>query len=203
MAKAKARDPYAKQPGETTAQWLSRIARHDQAQRDKSEPIVPAIALANGDYIDEFVTDDANCKVQTKLNRGGSPVMRWLRSNRLSEGQMLVIQHCLHLWAIAGLNPRVTAAYGERIGGSDYESERRVNSYVEALADLRRIGKYIPAPYMAVFENVCRFDEPAGVAGSRLGGSSRSNEDRAHTIVCMVADIIAMREGLIPVSRIT
>jgi hypothetical protein len=38
----------------------------------------------------------------------------------------------------------------------------------EALDDLKRIKSYIPAKYWAVFENVCRFDETAGFAGSAL-----------------------------------
>ena len=203
MAKANTKtDPYAKRAGENDLQWRSRIARHEQAERVRSEPIVPAVALAHGDYSDEFVRDDDNTIARVKLNHGGSPVMRWHRAKRLTDSQLLAINHCVRLWAIAGLNPRVTGHYGERIPAGDYESERRVNSYIEAKADLRRIERYIPPAYFSVFENVCRFDEPAGVAGSRLGFGERSGQDRAHTIVCFVADIIAMKENLAPVDRI-
>lgn len=203
MAKTNTKiDPYTKRRDETDLQWRSRVARHEQAQRDRSEPLVPAEAMAHGDYADAFVRSDDDTIARVKLNRGGTPVMRWARDKRLSDTQMLAISHCLRLWALAGINPRVTGQYGERIPGGDHESERRVSSYVEALADLRRIKDYIPCQWFGIFENVCRFDEPAGIAGSRLGFGNRSAQDRAHTVVCMVADVIAMREGLVPVSYI-
>ena len=80
--------------------------------------------------------------------------------------------------------------------------ERRTLNLIEAREDLYRIMNYTPRPYWDVFENVCRHDEPAGIAGSRLGFGSRSAQDRAHTIVCFVADVIAMREGMLPTVRI-
>ena len=213
MAKTNTKtDPYAKRREETDLQWRSRIARHDQAQRDKSEPLVPVEAMAHGQYVDDFVRADDNTIARAKINRGGTPVMRWAAANRLSDTQMLAISHCLQLWALAGLNPRTTASWEQRIGGSDHESERRVNAYVEANASLRKISGfargdlwmagYIPRDYWAIFEQVCRWDEPAGVAGSRLGYSERSGGAVAHTIVCMVADVIAREERLVTVSRI-
>ncbi len=203
MAKTKTLDPYAKRAGENDLQWRSRVARFEQDHRDRSEPLVPAEAMKHGAYGDEFVLHaETGTKVQTKLNRGGSPVMRWTREGRLSDTQMLAIAHCLHLWGLTGTEGRVTSHYGERIGGSDHENERRANTIIEAMADLRRIMAYIPGGYFGIFENVCRFDEPAGIAGQAIGYSNRANEARAHTIVCMVADLIAMREGLIPTTRI-
>lgn len=135
------------------------------------------------------------------INRGGTPIMRWIDAGKLSETQALAIQTCYRLWALTGLEQRTTANYGERIPGAG-DNDARAAVEIEAREDLHRIQGYIPAPYWAVFENVCRFDEPAGVAGSRLGFGNRSAEDRAHTTVCFVADLIAMRERLLPVSRI-
>lgn len=135
------------------------------------------------------------------INRGGTPVMRWIAANKLSDTQALAIQLCYRLWALVGLEQRTTAAYGERIAGNAEISDQRSAMLIEAREDLHRIQDYIPGGYWTIFENVCRFDEPAGIAGSRMG-SARGAEDRAHTIVCFVADIIAMNERLIPVSRI-
>lgn len=135
------------------------------------------------------------------INRGGTPIMRWIASGKISETQGLAIQTCYRLWALVGLEQRTTASYGERIAGGD-ASEQRAALLIEAREDLYRIQDYIPAPYWEIFQNVCRFDEPAGVAGSRMGFGSRSSEDRAHTVVCFVADIIAMKERLVPVTRI-
>jgi hypothetical protein len=135
------------------------------------------------------------------VNRGGTPVMRWIAAGKLTETQELAIQTCYRLWALVGLEQRTTAAYGESIQGGSAESERRTTMLIEAREDLYRIMGYIPKTYWQCFENVVRFDEPAGVAGSKLG-TGRGSEDRAHTIVCFVADLIAMHERLVPVVRI-
>ena len=139
---------------------------------------------------------------QRILNRGGTPVARWLATGKLSDTQHIAIQHCLRLWDMVGINQRTTASYGERVPASFTMDERRTLNLIEAREDLYRIMNYTPRPYWDVFENVCRHDEPAGIAGSRLGFGSRSAQDRAHTIVCFVADLIAMREGMLPTVRI-
>lgn len=136
------------------------------------------------------------------FNRGGTPVMRWMTAGKLSDTQAIAIQLCYRLWGIAGLSQRTTAAYGERMPVMLHQDESRALIEIEAREDLHRIMDYVPGPYWQVFENVCRYDEPAGVAGSRMGFGNRSAEDRAHTIVCFVADIIAMKERLTPTVRI-
>ena len=141
---------------------------------------------------------------QRIVNRGGTPVMRWLQAGKLSETQALAIQLCYSLWGRAGITQRVTANYGDRLPGNAPQSEDQANSELTARRDLHRVQGYFNGleAWWGVFENVCRFDEPAGVAGSKLGFGNRSAEDRAHTTVCFVADIIATKEGLIPVARI-
>ena len=136
------------------------------------------------------------------INRGGTPVMRWITSGRLTDTQALAINTCYRLWEMVGIKQRTTAAYGERIAAADWIDEQRALTLIEAQQDLDRIKDYIPAAWWSVFENVCRFDEPAGVAGSKLGFGERTGDARAHTVVCMVADIIAMRERLTPVVRL-
>lgn len=135
------------------------------------------------------------------VNTGGTPVMRWIKAGKINETQALAIQLCYRLWDLAGIRQRTTANYGEQIGGEGDPVEWRAVTEIEARENLHRVQDYFPGAlkgYWSVFENVCRHDEPAGVAGSRLGFGARSAEDRAHTIVCFVADVIAMNERLIP-----
>lgn len=180
MAKAK-RKPKPDEPGDT-----------------------PTIAqLANGLYERTSLPspDGGNRVAQVHINRGGTPVERWKAQGRITETQQLAIGLCQRLWRLVGTEGSVTANYGQRIAGRAVE-ELRIAMLIEARGDLYRIQDYIPAPYWDVFQNVCRFDEPSGVAGSRLGFGKRSAHDKAHTVVCMVADFIAMREGLLPVERV-
>lgn len=149
-----------------------------------------------GGYVrTEFIHADLGQRVIAYINRGGTPVMRWIEDGKLSDSQQRAIAHCIFLWQRCGLEQRVTANYGERIPGGG-NNELRAANEIEARDDLHRIKGYIPRAYFEVFENVVRFDEPAGVAGSKLGFGNRSACDRAHQVVCFVADIICMNERL-------
>lgn len=190
---------YKRQAGETTLQYVARISRHEQNQRDRTRPIVSTEAANHGAYVDEFVTHgETSTKVQTKRNVKASPLAYWKAQNMLTATQEAAISYCIRLWEFLPPMPATTAQYGERIPSSDsgHESEAAVNAWLDAIDDLRRVEGYIPRSYWQVFENCIRFDEPAGVAGSSLGYSGRSGKAKAHVIVCFVADIIAMKEGL-------
>ncbi|QQN73942.1 hypothetical protein [Croceicoccus sp. YJ47] len=196
MGKAKARDRNAKRRDESDVQFRSRLARQRQNERDRNEPIVPKEAQAHGDYHTAFVTHaETNTKAHVVMNRGGCPVSRWKAAGRLSDTQVGAIDLCHHLWALAGLKTKMTANYGERIPGCG-NSERFAINEIEARDDLHRIKGYVPAKYWDIYENVVRFDEPAGVAGSTLARNTRSGMDAAFVVVCFVADVIAMKEGL-------
>ena len=152
--------------------------------------------LANGDYVREFVTNgDTSTKSMAHINRGGSPVIRWHSTGKLDDRQLAIIHWVQRLWTLAGATQRLTAQYGERIP-SAASVELMAARTLAATEDLDRIKGYIPARYFDVFENVCRWDMPAGVAGGELGFGPRSSIDRAHTIVCFVADVIGMKEGM-------
>jgi len=152
--------------------------------------------IAKGGYVrEDFIHGETAKGVTPHINRGGTPVMRWIDDGKLSDTQQRAIAHCLYLWHMCGLEQRVTANYGERIMGQG-DSEARASNEIEARQDLHRIKDYVPASYFSVFENVVRFDEPAGVAGSKLGFGKHSACNRAHTVVCFVSDIIAMKERL-------
>ena len=66
----------------------------------------------------------------------------------------------------------------------------------EALTELHILKTSIPTRYWDVYENVCRFDEEAGVAGSKIANNTRSAVDAAKTTVAFVASLVAMRGGL-------
>ena len=154
--------------------------------------------LAHGGYIRDFVTHVETATKATAYRAAHDPVERWELANRLSDSQMIAIGLVRRLWRLAGLSQKVTASYGERIPGEGNMEVRAANE-IDARHDLHRIQDYFPGPlqtYYSVFENVVRHGEPAGVAGSRLGFGERTGSERAHTIVCFVADVIAMKERL-------
>lgn len=156
--------------------------------------------LANGDYGSTSLPDPTggNRVAQVKINRGGTPIARWKRESLLTDNQCVAIDHCINLWARSGYRQKLTAEYGERIGGMG-SAEYMSASAIDARKSLHKIIDYFPGPlrtYFGVFENICRFDMPAGVAGGELSRSHRTADARAHQVVCFVADIIFEKEKL-------
>jgi len=126
-------------------------------------------------------------------NRGGNAVHRWKAAGLLSDGQQAAILHCERLWGLTDTSGRLVANLDRTVFGCPGDGNL---AEIEARDDLKRIKGYFPETYWNVFENVCRFDEPAGTAGSRLANNARSAIDAARLCVCMVADMIVMRERL-------
>lgn len=197
MAKAKT-NPKARQPGESFLAHQSRLARERQEQRDRSQPLVTPEAERHGDYRDETIFEHNEqghpIRIVAKVNRGGTPVCRWIAQKRLSQGQQDAIRYVTRLWALTGLKTALTANYGERIQGGGNVELRAANE-IEARDDLRRIQSYVPHAYFDVFENVVRHGIAAGTAGEALGHATRDAKHTAYLTVCFVADVIAMREG--------
>lgn len=193
---------YKREAGETALQYASRITRYETNQRDKSKPLVSPDVEKHGAYqwADVHQIDAAGneSKAATKRNTKASPLAYWKAQNMLTATQEAAIAYCIRLWEFLPPMPATTAQYGERIPSSDsgHESEAAVNAWLDAIDDLRRVEGYIPRSYWQVFENCIRFDMPAGVAGSDLGFTGRSGRTKAHLIVCFVADLVAMKEGL-------
>lgn len=132
---------------------------------------------------------------ERRIINNHDPVMRWIALGRLSESQQQAIGYVRRLWEIAGLERPVTANYGAVARGGGC-AERRAAIEIDAREDLHRVQDYVPGQYWSVFELVCRFGEPAGVAGSSMGAGGKAAQTRAHTIVCFVADVVAMKERL-------
>jgi hypothetical protein len=150
---------------------------------------------ATAPLVNRFAEQHMDCarNLRFVLNQSSTTIMRWTRdkNNPLTDGQQAAILHCQRLWAKLRA-PRLVVDM-EATGGGDGAA---FNIHqIEALDDLHRIAKPF-GDYWNVFENVCRHDLPAGVAGSHLMTNRRSAETAARTIVAFVADMIAMRENL-------
>lgn len=156
---------------------------------------VPLAQIARGGHVRHDVKLGAGERAQTLttlMNRGGTAVDRWYRDRQLSDLQVKAIEHCQSLWERAGTvhglvaNPMRVAGHSNTSGWSQQE----------ALDDLASYRRRVPAKYWDVFERVCRWDEPAGTAGSSLATNSRASLVSARLCVALVADLIVMWRGL-------
>lgn len=164
-------------PPRTELEALSRELRKEAA--NEVVPLVNPYAAKQGNYVSE-----GN---KTKRNRGGTPIARWKADGVLNEGQCLAIDYCIRLWERAGrqqltMDPTKVVGLPPTSGWSQQE----------ALDELAHFKGQLPRAAWEVYENVCRFDMPAGTAGSVLANNSRSSIDAARVCVVFVADLIVM-----------
>lgn len=161
-------------------------AMHDRAVAEGlAPPTVNAHAMRHGDF---------ETHLGRTINRGGTALERWRTAKLLSDTQVSAIIYCQKMWAKLGSPSRGQVADYLRLprGADDPGTEALDASY-----RLAQIAEPFPHVFWAVFENVCRFDEPAGLIGSRLLDRPHATAaDAARLCVCMVADMIAMRERL-------
>lgn len=130
-----------------------------------------------------------NAQYTVLINRGGTAVERWVandKSGLFEEGQQRAIRYTQSLWQRA--DGQLKAVDTTRDVVDDYIDGM---SQQEALDELGKLKARVPRPYWDCYENVCRFDEEAGKAGSRLASNSRSAVDAAKTTVAFTASLIA------------
>lgn len=192
MGRKTNRSRKALTPEQVTAR-IEQRRRIDIANK-ATEIGVPIMQIQNGDYAIADVPIREGGRVttlRTLVNRGGTPVARWKSAKLLSDSQVAAIDHCEAMWAMLNGKALVANLDGTRGGnmGNGWAEQ-------EALDDLHRIKGYIPPKWWAIFESVCRFDEPAGFAGSRITDNSNEQVAAARTTVQFVADIIAMKERI-------
>jgi hypothetical protein len=144
--------------------------------------LVNRFAASQGDY---------TRNLRFVSNQESTAVARWQRDKTLTDGQLAAINHCQQLWAKLGSQCLVMDF--DKVHGLPHGDGY---SQHEALAEIHRIKSGFPHDYWDVYERVCRFDEPAGVAGSRLANRKRSAEIAARCVVAFIADLISMRERL-------
>jgi hypothetical protein len=128
--------------------------------------------------------------INVLINRGGTAVERWIANDKaglFEEPQQRAIRYTQGLWIRADGQLRAVDLTREVV-------DQQIDglSQQEALDELAWLKGQLPRLYWEVYENVCRFDEEAGSAGSRLASNSRSAIDAAKTSVAFTASLIAM-----------
>lgn len=180
------------------------MGRKNRNARAKAMPVIediespPAEQIAKGGWSREFVVNETTGQQTLAYrNTGHDPVSRWLAANKIDHRQKAAIDTVRRLWDIVGIRQRITASYGERVLGGGCV-ELHAAHIIDAMRDLERIEGYFHGlrQWWAVFENVCRYGEPAGQAGAAVGFAPKSAQTRALTTVQFVADIIAERERI-------
>lgn len=162
---------------------------------------IPARQIERGGLIRTTVVDlDGSLggrrmsMVPVLLNRGGTAVERWLAyderrptSQRLfGEHERRAIQYTQNLWTRADGGLSAVDLSADRVDQPLGWAQQ------EAIVELKRIAERVPRPFWQCYENVVRWDEEAGAAGSRLANNSRSAIDAARTTVAFTASLIAM-----------
>jgi len=175
-----------------------RQAARPVAERTKNdnEPLVNSFAASKGDYVEGTVVDLSGelggkrmSMSRVMLNRGGTAVDRWIANDKnelFGESEQRAIRYTQNLWVRAEGNLKAIDHSADVVDAPLGWSQQ------EALVELGKLTERIPRPYWECFENVCRFDQEAGVAGSRIASNSRSSIDAAKTTVAYTASLIAM-----------
>ncbi|MCH4893993.1 hypothetical protein GO308_12795 [Sphingomonas sp. SFZ2018-12] len=195
----------------------ARRLRKQEENARASAPLINPFAAAHGDYERVPIVDTSgehgegrNRVFWAMVNRGGTPIARWIaaeerqaateidmqvpakdRRRRLfGEIEQRAVRYCIGLWEAA-----------EGRGATDPTRERIIGSgdgwaQQEALDELAYLKREIPAGYWDVWENVVRFDQEAGTAGSSLANNKRSAIDAAKVCCAFVASLIAQKAGL-------
>lgn len=169
-------NPLKQQPGETWLQWQSRLARARDLAESAKQPLVTPEAAANGDYKEGWTEIDG-MRARVMINRGGSTIQRWLNSpadDIMDDSERAAIRYCQRLWARLDYHAPCMVVVD---CGTDGMAEH------EALAELAALKIRLPSRHWAVFENICRFEQPATDRHSRL-------------TVAFVAGMIALWRGL-------
>jgi hypothetical protein len=147
------------------------------------------------DFTLQEVTEGGKRKEKTLrvvMNRGGTTVERWHRAGKLDDRQMTAIAIYEGAWRRHIGEPRVVANWSAVIVRQATAAlELRAASQHDARQLLRLFDQDIffrrGLDDFNVWQNVVIFDEPAGVAGSRLGFASQ----QAQAVACFVIQSVA------------
>ncbi|MBH9537515.1 hypothetical protein [Novosphingopyxis sp. YJ-S2-01] len=179
-----------KHSGETETQFRSRLARVKDLEAQRGRDLVNPFQEKQGDYRSRFVHhDETGTKTQTKVNRGGSSLERWIASGKFEQGEQKAIRHCQGLWERA--KPTDHDPSRMRVDGQGPEGL----SQQEALDTLSDYKRRIPSVYWSVFEDVARHEVAGDRAGLPLAGNRRSAIDAARLATGFCAGMIAVWEG--------
>ena len=170
---------------------LAEIAKQLEAKKRKVKP--KAVKAAPVVPIDEFTArHGAYVRDGTKLrNAHVDTVARWKSMGLISETQARAIELCQDLWERAGSPPGLVMDL-LKIPGMPGGTGASQHDALRQLAEMRDGFKPPVDTYFDVFENVVRWNEPGGVAGSRWANDDGRASQSALMCVRFVADMIAM-----------
>lgn len=167
------------------------------------DQLVTPEARAHGDYvIEETSVTEGEFDGQTKgkmsvvRNRGGTTVERWANSGSLSRSQVEAIGLYVRCWRLHIGEQRVTANWSLVASFRGTPADDFVSSRLHAKNMLdhwdEEVFFAIGFQRFQVWQNVVLYDEPAGVAGGRLGYRSDRADAAAKATVQMIADMLAL-----------
>jgi hypothetical protein len=135
---------------------------------------------------------------QVVKNRGGTAIDRWHARGDLDGDALNAVQAYQSAWHLFLGMPRVTANWSLAggSGGAGGVEERNIVAKLQAKELLQYLDDEVffgkPLGYFDLWQNVVIHDEPAGVAGGRLGFRNDGAEAAAKAIVLMLAGEIAI-----------
>jgi hypothetical protein len=183
----------------------SKSALAQALDRSMVNQLVSPEAQAKGDYrpVDfklQEVTEGGKRvekTIRVVRNMGGSPIERWHRSGAFDERQVAAILFYQQAWHMHIGEPRTVANWSAVIVRAAVGAiEIYAGSRLAAKESLRLLDQEVffrePVDHFHVWQNVVIWDEPAGVAGSRVGFlSTKQSEAAARLIVGSMAHKIA------------
>ena len=171
----------------TPEQLAARIAR---------EIGMPEAQIERGGLQQEEVVDLASRRSIGRTVRVLYPslVDRWFAQGGIGfeEPQKRAVDHVRRLWNAIGGQGRLVANL-DSIGAGGGGPRQRFWEHAEAVAQLAEYERSVPRAYWQVFENVVRFEMPAGKAGSHLDRHAPARIAAARAVVGLVATTIAER----------
>lgn len=192
-----------------TAKRIEKAIAADEAS--VVDMVVTKEAQAHGKYelVEHrlFETVKADGKIVTSSirvvrNRGGTTLDRWHAGGRFDQRQWVAILFYQAAYGKYHSLPRVTANLEPIIrGGAGDALEYFTQSQITAKISLDLIDEFVLFPLgldrQNVFTNVVLHDEPAGVAGGRLGYKNKPAEvaalDTVRLVALMIADLVVDR----------
>lgn len=163
-------------------------------KRDKFTPLEELVTptpeqMAKGNITSGFVVH-VDTWTTAKAHRVSNQLDQWFAEGRpgFEDGARAAINWCQARWEARGIIGRQCANYSPTSGTGGGNTLRDI----EMRDELDEMKALFPPRYWDIFENVCRWGQPAGVAGSDQANNNPQAISAARAIVGMIANMIAM-----------
>ena len=170
------------------------MARKARKTREVVQPIECPTPeqMAKGNVSPLFVVH-VESWTTTKAHRTFDIIDRWFSEGwpGFDEPARAAINWCQERWNARGVIGKQSANYSPTCG-----SGGNAVRDIELRDELDHEKARFPQSHWDVFENVCRWGQPAGVAGSDWANNDPQAIASARAIVGMVANMIAMHKGM-------